>query len=318
MDWGWLFSPTFSVFGLVIMNWWRRFYNKNAIYFTAYFLIVPALILYIVFRVYPIVYGGYISLQEWDGLRPMKFIGLKNFSEVLFNDRLFKVSLLHNTIYALGTVTGKNLLGLFLALLLNERLRGRTIFRTILFMPVVMSFVAVGILWSWILNPAFGLLNTLLQGLHLNFLIREWITDPRIALYSLIGIDIWKWTGFHMVIFLAALQSIPQTFYEAAMIDGASKRQFFWHVTIHLLVPVTTFNVLISLIGAFNVFDLVFVVTQGGPFHATEVVLTHMYIQAFKFYRVGYGTAIAYTLFVIIFILSLLQMRIMQGKKYEF
>jgi ABC-type sugar transport system permease subunit len=295
-----------------------RFYYKNATWITGYLFVAPALALYIIFRVYPIVFGSFISFFRWNGLTSMKFIGLENFKEIFFQDKIFRVALLHNTIYAIGTVSVKNVLGLLLALLINECVRGKTFYRTTLFMPVVTSFVAIGILWSWILNPAFGLLNSILTSMHLGFLVQEWVTNPDIALYSLIGIDVWKWIGFHMVIYLAALGRVPKSLYEAATLDGATKTQFFLHVTIYLLMPIIAFNVLISLIGGFSVFDLVFVVTQGGPFYATEVVLTHTYTQAFQFHRIGYGTATAYVLFVIVLILSLIQMKAMGGEKYEF
>ncbi|MQY69938.1 MAG: sugar ABC transporter permease, partial [Firmicutes bacterium] len=172
-----------------------RFYYKNATWITGYLFVAPALALYIIFRVYPIVFGSFISFFRWNGLTSMKFIGLENFKEIFFQDKIFRVALLHNTIYAIGTVSVKNVLGLLLALLINECVRGKTFYRTTLFMPVVTSFVAIGILWSWILNPAFGLLNSILTSMHLGFLVQEWVTNPDIALYSLIGIDVWKWIG---------------------------------------------------------------------------------------------------------------------------
>lgn len=283
-----------------------------------YVMILPAFILYAVFRLYPVVYGVVISLTEWNGLAAMKFVGLANYQE-LIKDEIFRLALKNNILYTIFTVLGKNALGLVLALLLNKRLKGMVFYRSILFMPVVMSFVVVGILWSWILNPAFGLLNGVLQKLGLSFLILDWLSDPNVALYSVMGVDIWKWTGFHMVIFLAGLQSIPESLYEAGRIDGIRTTwQEVRYITLPLLAPVTLVNVLMSLIGGFQVFDLIYVITAGGPAHATEVIMTHMYTVAFKFHRMGYAAAVSYGLFVIILIVSLIQIRLMRSERYEF
>jgi multiple sugar transport system permease protein/raffinose/stachyose/melibiose transport system permease protein len=190
----------------------------------------------------------------------------------MFEDEIIGMALLNNVTYAFGTVIGKTILALFLALLLNQALRGRSFYRTSLFMPVVMSFIVVGILWSWLYNSQFGLINTLLRSLGLEALILDWLGDPDIALWSLIVVDIWKWYGFHMVIFLAGLQTIPAELYEAARIDGATRLHQLLHITLPLLQPVMLVNVTLSLMGAFNVFDIPYVMTQGGPANSTNVL----------------------------------------------
>jgi raffinose/stachyose/melibiose transport system permease protein len=180
-------------------------------YLTAYWMIIPALILYTALIIYPLFQGLYISFNHWDGLSDMKWIGLKNYEFVL-KDEIFWLALKHTFIYAIGVTVVKNIVGLGLALILNQELRGRTFFRAAAFMPVTFAFVVIGVLWSWIYNPTFGLLNTILKSLGLGSLIRGWLSDPNIALFSIMFVDIWKWTGFHMVLFLAGLQGISQEY----------------------------------------------------------------------------------------------------------
>jgi ABC-type sugar transport system permease subunit len=275
-----------------------------------YLWVLPAVLLYAVFKLVPMVAGLYLALLQWDGIEPAKFVGLQNFRRML-EDEVILLALLNNAKYAVGTVIGKTVLALLLALLLNQALRGRAFFRTSLFMPVVMSFVVVGILWSWLYNAQFGLVNSLLRGLGLEFLILDWLGDPKVALWSLIVVDIWKWYGFHMVIFLAGLQTIPAELYEAARIDGASRLQQFWRITLPLLQPVMLVNVTLSLMGAFNVFDIPYVMTEGGPANSTMVMALHIYVRGFKFYRFGYAAAMSYVLFTLVTILAAIQMRLM-------
>jgi ABC-type sugar transport system permease subunit len=295
-------------------------------------------------------YGLYLSFFEWDGVQPMIFRGLANYQQTIFGDPTFLVALQHNIVYTVGTVIGKNVIALALAVVLNGRIRGRSFFRTTLFTPVVMSFVVVGLLWNWIFNVQFGLLNTLLGAVGLVNWQSDWLGSARIALFSLIAVDVWKWYGFHLVIYLAGLQGIPTTLYEAAMIDGASAWRKFTSVTLPLLRPIVVINVTLSLMGGFNVFDLVYVMTQGGPanatnvvmmyayiqgfkfYHldlvyvmtqggpanATNVVMMYAYIQGFKFYHLGYAAAISYVLMAIVIVVSALQLRLLGGERYEY
>lgn len=285
---------------------------------TPYLWVLPAVALFVVFRLYPMAFGLYLSLNEWDGIKPMVFRGLANYRQALFEDAVFWLALWHNVVFAVGTVIGKNGLAIVLAVLLNADIRGRTFFRTTLFMPVVMSFVVVGLLWGWIFNFQFGLLNSLLVAAGLDGWRTDWLGDPRLALFSLIGVDVWKWYGFHMVIYLAGLQTIPPVLYEAAIIDGATAWQQFWRVTLPLLRPIVVVNVTLALMGAFNVFDLIYVMTQGGPANATNVVMIHAYLQGFKFYQMGYASAISYVLMLIVIVVSGLQIWLLRGESYEY
>lgn len=259
------------------------------------------MILLLAFVFVPIIIGIYISFQRWDGFNEMSFVGLKNYKDILFNDDLFRQSFKNTMIFVIFAVVGKNVVGLILALLANQKIRGITFFRTSLFIPVTISFVVIGLLWSWIYNPNFGLLAAILEAVGLESWVRSWLGDAKTALWAIIAVDIWKWMGFHMVLFLAGLQTISEELYEAARVDGARAWQQFRHVTLPLIAPITFISVLLSLSGAFvNNFDLVYVMTGGGPNHATEVVMTHMVAEAFRFGNLGYAGAMGFIMFAIV------------------
>jgi ABC-type sugar transport system permease subunit len=281
-----------------------------------YLWVLPALLLYTLFKLAPLIGGVWLALLNWNGIDPARFIGLRNFQRMLEDEDLGP-ALLHNLVYALGTVSGKIILSLFLAVLLNQALAGRGFYRTVLFMPVVMSFVVVGILWAWMYNNQFGLVNNLLRALKLDFLAMDWLGDTRVALWSLIIVDIWKWYGFHMVIFLAGLQTISAELYEAARVDGASRMRQFISITLPLLRPVMLVNVMLSLVGALNVFDIPYVMTEGGPANATNVLALHIYLEAFKFNRLGYGAALNYALFALVTVVAVVQLKLLSGDSTE-
>lgn len=278
---------------------------------------MPALFIYGLFTLVPLISGIWLSLLRWDGIQPATFVATRNF-ERLFDDEKLLSALMHNLQYAVGTVSGKIILSLGLALLLNQAIRWQGFYRTALFTPVVMSFVVVGILWTWIYSLDFGLLNSLLRAIGLDALALNWLGDTKVALWALIGVDIWKWYGFHLVIFLAGLQTIPGELYEAARIDGASRLNRLFSITLPLLRPVMLVNVTISLMGAMNVFDIPYIMTQGGPANSTNVLALHMYLEAFKFNRIGYGAALSYTLFLLITVVALTQIWLMSRKTADY
>ena len=246
-----------------------------------YLWIAPAVLLYFLFKLAPMIGGIYLAMLKWDGIEQPVFVGLRNFERIL-SDEVIGLALWHNVLYAFGTVTAKLAVSLALALLLNQALRGRTFYRTSLFLPVVMSFVVVGILWSWLYSTQFGLINSLLHSIGLGALAHDWLGDPNTALWDLMVVDTWKWYGFHMVIFLAGLQTIPNELYEAAHIDGASRWQRFARITYPLLEPVTLVNFTLALMGAFNVFDIPYIMTESGPANSTIVMALHLYYSRFQ------------------------------------
>jgi len=293
----------------------RPLRRRRGIQIEPYLWVAPAVLVFFVFTLLPLVVGFGLSFVSWDGINPLRLVGLRNYLDVL-HDGEFWQAVEHNAIYAVGTVVGKLSLALALAVLLNRALPARAFFRTLLFLPVVLSFVVVGLLWNWIYDYNFGLVNGLLNAVGLGALKSDWLGSSKLALGALIIVDIWKWFGFHMVINLAGLQSIPSELYEAARIDGASPWQSFRRITIPLLRPVTTINVVLATLGAFNVFDLVYVITQGGPANATNVATLDIYLQAFQFYRFGYAAAMSFVLLLLVSIVSLVLLRVLRSERY--
>jgi ABC-type sugar transport system permease subunit len=277
-----------------------RFRTESGDGLAAVAMLLPAAILFVLFYLWPFAHGFWLSLQDWDGFSPPTWAGFSNYLR-LAGDDIFLGALGNNVLFVVVGVTAKNVLGLAVALLLDRALFGRAFFRAAVFVPVTMSFVAVGLLWSWIYNPVFGLLDAVLNAGGLGFLKRTWLGDADIALYSVIAVDVWKWLGFHAVIYLAGLQTIPAELYESATMDGAGRAGRFWHVTLPLLMPIVFINVILGLSGAFvRNFDIVYVLTKGGPNHATEVVLTDMMKRAFQDGAMSYGSAMGYVLFLIV------------------
>jgi ABC-type sugar transport system permease subunit len=263
-------------------------------------LIAPAACLFALFYVWPFAIGFWLSLHNWDGFSTPTWAGFANYQR-LWRDHIFLGALGNNFIFVTSVLVLKNVLGLALALLLNRAIFGRTFVRSAVFIPVMMSFVSVGLLWSWIFNPVFGLLDAGLDLVGLGALKQSWLGDSHVALYSIIAVDVWKWLGFHAVIYLAGLQTIPNELYESAMMDGATRSQRFWRITLPLMMPIVFINMLLGLSGAFvRNFDIVYVLTKGGPNHATEVALTYMMTKAFQDGALSYASAMGYVLFVIV------------------
>lgn len=274
-----------------------------------YCWIAPACLVLGVFTYAPILLEGGLSFFSPDGVSAARFAGLANYQEALRNPDFWD-ALAHNAWYAVVTVIAKLALALFLAVLLNLPLRGRSFLRSVFFLPVVLSFVAIGIIWTLIYNYDYGVLNALLSALHVAFLRQDWLGSPDTAFGAVMLVDVWKWTGFHLVIYLAGLQSIPSELYEAAAIDGAGRWTRFRRLTWPLLRPYTAINLLLACLGAFSVFDLVYVMTQGGPFKATNVVMIEVYLQAFQFNRLGYAAAMACLLLLLVTVISFVVLRL--------
>jgi len=264
----------------------------------------PSLLGLVLFTLGPLLASLGISLTSWDLLTPPQFVGLSNFAELLESADI-RDALLHTLIYIAIYLPVVLVLGLLLAILLNRPLRGLQFYRTAFFMPVVSSWVAVSLMWKWLLNPAFGLVNYLLGLVHLPQ--PGWWADPHWALPAVIIASIWKDLGFVMVLLLAGLQNIGRQYYEAARVDGAGAWSRFLHVTIPLLSPSIFFVVVISLINSFQVFDQVWVMTGGGPGGASSVLVEQIVQNAFSYSRMGYASALSWLLFAIIFGITALQ-----------
>lgn len=275
-----------------------------------YVMLLPAIIIFLGFMVYPLIYGFYISLNQWDGFGPMKFIGFQNYVDI-FKDKLFITSLTHNLEYAVVTTVGKIVLSLLLASLLNSKIKGITVFRTIYFIPVVISFIAIGLMFQLMLDPNVGLVNGLLMKMGIINAPIQFLADTKLALPTIMAIDIWKWVGYQTVIFLAGLQTISPDLYEAADIDGANSWKKFIFVTVPQLRSVMVINVTLCVMGGFSVFDLPFVMTNGsgGPLNSTHVLMTYMYKITFggSNSNMGFGSAVAFIVLFIVLIVSIIQ-----------
>lgn len=278
---------------------------------TAFTLLLPGVVLMGIFTLAPIVYGAWLSLTDWDGVGDADFVGLKNYTAI-FDDPAFLQSLLNTFVFAICVVIGKNVVGLGLAMLVNVPLKGQNFFRTFLFFPVTLSVIVVGAFWSFFLNGQDGLLNITLRSIGLDALTRDWLSDPSVALFSVIVVEIWRYAGLHMLILLAGLQDVPEELYEAARVDGAGAFRRFWVVTIPALRPVLFVSVLLALMGAFvRSFDLIWVLTRGSA--DTQVVVTMIYNEAFQFQKFGSAAAMGFVLFGVVAVISLGYIRQAKG-----
>jgi len=280
-----------------------------------YLFILPALLFFAAFLVYPLLHTVYLSLTEWAGfdLKKITFVGFDNF-KLIPPDWIFWKSLRNTFYFVVGTTVFLNLLGLALALFLNNSARFTRLVRTLVFIPVLLSPVIVGVMWSRIFDP-FGALNQILESLGLIKTPIFWLGDRRMALLSIIGATVWQWVGYDMILYLTGLQQIPEELYEAAMIDGANRWHLFRRVTLPLLKGVATMVILLNLIGGVRIFDIVYVMTKGGPNHNTEVLATHLYEVAFWFNKMGYASVIAVIILAISLVFAYFRSRLMSEEK---
>lgn len=259
------------------------------------------------FRVIPILASFGLTFYEWDLLTPPQLVGLGNFQR-LIHDQNFWAALAHTLYFIAGYVPLVMVIALGVAVLLNRKLKGVALFRAAFFIPVVSAWVAVALLWKWIFNPKFGIVNYLLGlvGIH----GPAWLFDPQWAMPAIIIASVWKDIGFVMVMLLAGLQGIPTGYYDAAAIDGAGTWQCFRYITLPLLSPTTFFALIISLIHSFQVFDQVWIMTGGGPAGATSVLVGQIVKNAFEYSRMGYAAALSWSLFLLVFAATVFQMRL--------
>lgn len=287
----------------------------------SYVFLLPGLLLYAVIVIYPTVAGGVMAFTDWRGGRESpNFVGLKNFA-MIFGDPEAFGALTNTLLIAITLTIVQNIVGLSLALALNTKMlafktqmMARIVLRLAFFLPTLLPSVIVGFLWQFILTPS-GPLNGALGAVGLDGLQQNWLGDPNVALWSVIGVVMWGSVGVTMVIYLAGLQGIPAELYEAAAIDGGSTWKQFRHVTLPLLIPATTVCLSLTLIGALKIFDQVFVMTGGGPGYATQTMSLLMYKEAFVSRQYGYSTAIALCLAMLVFAMAMLQLRFL--KRFE-
>lgn len=288
----------------------------------AYAFLAPGLALFLIFTVIPVFAALYLSFCRYDVIHPPVWLGLKNYARLwqdLSNHGVFYLSLRNTLQYAVGTIPLGMALALALALLLNTGLKGMGIYRTTYYLPVVTSMVAVAMVWMWIYDPSYGLLNFLLNKLSFGHIKPQtWLANPGQAMPAIIVMSVWKGLGYNMVIYLAGLQGIPEHLYEAALMDGANAWQRFWRITWPLLKPTTAFILVVSVIGASQVFAQVYVMTNGGPNNATTTIVHQIFQNAFSYLKMGYASAMAFVLFALILLLSLITLRLTRAGEVEY
>jgi multiple sugar transport system permease protein len=271
--------------------------------------VLPALVHLLLFVVIPIGFALYLSFHKWDVLKPDKpFVGLANYRRVVA-DPYYWNAMKNSAVYALFSVPLGMAAALAVAVLVNQKLRGVNLFRTMYYLPAVSSGVAISMVWMWVYWPERGLLS---WGLGKMGIARgiDWLNDPKWAMPALILMSIWTALGPRMVLYLAGLSGIPQALYEAAEADGASRWAAFWHITLPLLMPTTLFVLVTSSIGAFQVFTPVYMMTKGGPLRSTDVVGYHIYTEAWRLFRMGRASAQSYILFLIILVVTIIQFKL--------
>jgi ABC-type sugar transport system permease subunit len=297
----------FSLFNLRSKDTVKRKDGVSAIFF-----LTPTLIIFLTFILFPVIFSFYLSFHEWNMFSSeASYIGLENYKRMFQSEEFWSV-LKNTVIYTLGTVPLNMALALLVAIALNKKIKGKKFLRTAFFAPVIISPVAAAVIWRWIYDPNYGLLNYSISFLGVDSI--NWLNDPTAAMFALIIMGVWKTFGINMVLFSAGLQGIPETYYEAAEIDGAGRWSKFWKITVPMLAPTTFFIMIMSMISSFQVFDLVYVLTSGGPLGSTKVLVFFVYEYAFKFFEMGYASAAAYVLFAILIVLTMVQVRYMKNR----
>lgn len=288
-------------------GWKEKF--KTPYGYIVYILILPAIILLGLYSIFPPIYSIVMSFFSWNMVDPSsvpQFVGLKNFFDI-FKDINFIVAARNSIFFSAVTVAVEFVFGLGLALLVSQEIKGASIFRSFLLIPLVITPVVIGLLWRMIFNPSIGLFNYLLG--FFNIPAQAWVAEPKLAMFAIIFVEIWQWTPFIMIVYVAGLKSLPTEPFEAAIVDGASRWQVFRYITFPLLMPVTIVILLIRIMDSFKVFDTIYVLTRGGPGISTEVFGLYIFKQGLKYFHVGKSSAATIIFVIVIFIISFFAIR---------
>ncbi|MEI8199987.1 MAG: sugar ABC transporter permease [Eubacteriales bacterium] len=276
------------------------------------FMAVPAFLLFALFFIYPLTRGINMSLSDWDGLSPAKFIGFQNFIDFFTDDRAIS-DIKTTVLFALISAPLLNIIGLLYALLMNEKFRGKSVARVIIYLPAIISPLIMGYIWYFLLQPERGFLYHALDLVGLSSLLGNWMGKYSAAMLVLVLVNVWQYAGMSMVIYLAGLQSISEDLYESARIDGAGSWQLFRYITMPLLMPSIRINIVTNIIGSLSVFDIVMSLTSGGPGYSTETLSIYIMRMCYGS-KTGYSTAVALILFVIILVPVIVSMRLTRSK----
>jgi raffinose/stachyose/melibiose transport system permease protein len=271
--------------------------------------ILPGLLLYTVLQIYPLLQSVYYSFFSWKGFGEMIPMGLANYIKIFTDDYIIKIAFRNIFLFSAVSLVVMLPLSFMLAYSLNAPIRFAKTFSVIFYVPGVISTVIIGVMWGAILNFDTGFINTLLRQIGLGSLVKVWLGDPKLTIFVIILVNAWQWAGYHMLIFFASLQAIPEDLYEAAMLDGAGKWQRLFRLTIPLMTGSIKMNMILIIIGSFKCFDIVYTMTYGGPADSTQMLATYMYHNTFRRFNFGYGSSIAMIIFILCITCSLLLQR---------
>ncbi|MRX70774.1 ABC transporter permease subunit [Bacillus lacus] len=278
--------------------------------------ILPGLLIYSVFFVYPTFSALFYSFTNWDGLTPdYDFVGLNNYTNILTNDSIFMKAFGNNLKFMLFVVVFQTLLSLIFAIFVVKNTKTNTFLRALYFFPTILSSVSVAFIWSFIYDPEMGVLNTVLRSINLDFLAQNWLGNEGLAIFSIAVVQVWFHTGQMLIIFVTGLQSIPEDLYEVATIEGASRWQRFRFVTWPLLAPAATIVIAYTTLQSFKAFDLIYAMTRGGPNYATEILATLIYSSAFRNFKFGYASAQSVIFMIVIAVITIVQFRILRANR---
>jgi raffinose/stachyose/melibiose transport system permease protein len=283
---------------------------------TVSLFLAPALAIYLLLVLFPLVQAGYYGMFKWNGLGPATdFVGLDNFRAV-YNDKVFRQAVSHNAVILILSMLVQLPLAIALALIVGREMKGRAFFRTVFFLPYVLSEVVTGVVWSFLYKPDTGI-NQFISSVYPSWQTRPWLGDPDTVLYALFVVITWKYIGFHIILYMAGLQGIPREYEEAAQLDGAGPLRVTWNITLPLLGPTIRLSVFLSALGSLQFFDLIWIMTTGGPVNASHTMATYMYDFGFRRFQLGYGAAVSLLIFGICFGFALVYQRFVMRRDYE-
>lgn len=280
--------------------------------------ILPGLIIYICIVIVPIFNTIYHSAFKWNILGSKIFIGIENFVNLFTKDKIFIKSMKNTFLLMISSLVVQTPLAILLAVALSGKIKFKRYYKTVFFMPNIIASVAIGLLWTFIYNPEFGIINRFLEGVGLGRFTRLWLADMKTVMPSIIVVICWQFIGYHMILYLAAIENIPKDLKEAALIDGVNSVKMIWYITLPLIKHMIGIDVVLMATGSLRFFDLIYVMTNGGPNHASEVIASYMYYKSFRDYQYGYGSAVSVVLLVLCLIVAYILQRLFRSEKLEY
>lgn len=295
-----------------IMEFMRK--NKK----TILAFVLPALIIYTAIVMIPILFSVYYSFFRWNILDTIKFTGLNNYINLFSKDAIFIKSMKNTFLLMFWSLVIQTPLAIALAIAISGRIKGKRYFKTVFFLPNILSSVAIGLLWTFVYNPEFGIVNRLLSSVGLGKFIRLWLADEKTVMGSVIAVICWQFVGYHMIIYLAAIENIPADLKEAALIDGVNQFGMIMHIILPLIKPIIGIDTVLMATGSLRFFDLIYVMTNGGPNHASEVIASYMYYKSFRDYQYGYGSAVSVVLLILCLIVTFILKKAFKSEEIQY